>query len=75
MPTAMKTIRSLAVICPFCDEKDATVRMDLNRLGECFCSNCDTEFTVDEAIARLTKQLTEWQRVAAWIDAAPANID
>lgn len=73
MATGTKAAKGFQVSCPYCGDEDATVRMDLNRLGECSCSACDAEFSPAEAVAKLTKELAQWQKVVSWMTAAPAD--
>jgi hypothetical protein len=61
------------VLCPFCCDEEATVRIDLNDLKACVCTSCDAEFCPAEAIAKVADQLKRWEAVARWADAAGGN--
>jgi transcription elongation factor Elf1 len=69
--TATKT-RKLTVLCPFCLDTDATVKMSLGSMV-CECGGCGEEFTPAEAAARLAKMAEAWSKVAAWADAFPSE--
>jgi hypothetical protein len=69
MPT--KTTRTLSVLCPFCLNSEATVRLDLNDLAECVCSECDETFSPAAAVAKFDHLAERWRAVAAWVDTAP----
>jgi uncharacterized protein (DUF983 family) len=55
------------VRCPYCDNQDGDVIISLNDL-ECHCSNCDEEFTPEQARAKAAELLGAWERVVRWVE-------
>jgi hypothetical protein len=53
--------------CPYCDNQDVDVIISLNDL-ECHCSNCDEEFTPEQARAKAAELLGAWERVVRWVE-------
>lgn len=70
MATATRTTKGFAVTCPCCGDPEATVKIDLNDLAACECSGCGEEFSPAEAVARLSKELERWEKVARWAEMA-----
>jgi hypothetical protein len=73
MPAAMKTKRTLRVVCPFCHDPEGTVMLDLDNLNRCECSSCSEEFAPQEAYEKAAEIAMAWSRVVAWIDKAPVD--
>lgn len=68
-----KKTRTLAVICPFCNDADATLSLDMSDLDAITCSSCDETFSARQAHAKVVEALAKWARVMEWIDSAPAE--
>src|SRR5262249_48541078 len=68
MPTARTGL--LCPPCPACLSPDATVRLDLNDLQACECSDCGEALSPREAADRLADQVRRWEAVARWVEAA-----
>jgi hypothetical protein len=73
-PVPAATARSLALVCPHCLNPEGTVKLDLNDLPTCECSECSETFTPAEAAARFAELAEAWRKAAAWIDQAPAAV-
>lgn len=69
---ATKTTKSLNVVCPFCGANPASLSLDLNDLDTITCGDCET-YTVAEAVEKAREALAAWERLAAWVDAAPVQ--
>jgi|HubBroStandDraft_3_1064219.scaffolds.fasta_scaffold106299_2 hypothetical protein len=70
MATGTKTIKGFKVVCPFCGDQEATVRIDLNDLKACTCTSCDEEFSPAAALAKVTEQAKRWAAVVKWVEMA-----
>lgn len=68
-----ETTRGFAVRCPFCQDEDAELTIDLKDLSAITCQCCDETFTPAEAVAKVREQLAAWERLAAWVEMAPAK--
>ena len=68
--TATKTTKGFKVGCPYCQGEDAVISLDVNNVKELTCSGCDESFTPADAVAKLTAELTRWQAVQRWVEAA-----
>jgi uncharacterized protein (DUF983 family) len=66
MASATKATKGFAVICPFCMDEDATVTIGLSEL-ECYCGNCDEDFTPEQARDKAAKTLAVWEKVCRWV--------
>jgi hypothetical protein len=65
-----KTIKGFAVQCPYCGDREAAVKIDLNDLGACVCSSCDEEFSARDAAREAAEQLKRWEAVVRWVEMA-----
>jgi hypothetical protein len=74
MATASKTMTGFGVICPECTNPDGTVRLNLNDLSECSCSECDWEGSPAEAVEMMAERLEAWRAVVRWVELAPAAV-
>jgi transcription elongation factor Elf1 len=70
---ATRTKRSLDLVCPLCGARDESLTIELNSLGTIACGSCSEEFSVEEAIARVTAQLEAWRACGTWISLAPIS--
>jgi hypothetical protein len=57
--------------CPLCGSDSDTQTLELDNLDTFLCAGCDEDYTADD----LRQAIAAWQRVLAWIDAAPAIED
>ena len=67
VPTGTTTSKGLTLPCPCCGEEESTITLNLCDMETFTCLECNSEFTL-EYIHNL---IAKWQRVSAWIDAAP----
>lgn len=67
---ATKASKGFGVTCPFCggDGDESTVSLDLNKLEEIHCTNCDQTFSATEARDKVTVELARWERVVRFIE-------
>lgn len=70
MATASKT-QTLQVVCPRCMNGEGTIKLDLNNLNECECSECSETFTATEAAIEFAAMAERWRAVADWVASAP----
>jgi transposase-like protein len=73
--TATRTVKGFKVVCPFCGDSEATVKLDLNALQTLTCTACDEEFSAADAVARVRDQLKRWEAIARWVEMAGSAID
>jgi hypothetical protein len=69
-----KPFTGFGVVCPECSNPDGTVRMNLNDLSGCTCSECDWGGSPAEAIELIQVRLAAWQHVARWVELAPTVV-
>lgn len=69
---ATKT-KTLALVCPCCNDADSALKLNLSDLAEITCDGCSETFSAEQAVAMLTAQLEKWQSIAAWIANAPTG--
>jgi hypothetical protein len=67
---ATKTKTGFAITCPYCNEEDSTVTIQLADLTACHCSSCDEEFSPADAVRKMEAKLAEWLRVQKWVELA-----
>jgi Zn ribbon nucleic-acid-binding protein len=65
---------SFRVICPRCNDTDATVTLDLNDLGAVECSSCGETYSADEAARETAEAARTWAAVARWVELAATAI-
>jgi hypothetical protein len=72
MATATKkaTFQGFGVVCPACGDEEARISLDVNRLEELHCSNCDWEGSPQEALAMAEEKAKQWRKLVRWIEAA-----
>src|SRR5262249_26775250 len=69
MATA-RAVKGFRVLCAACFNPDDTVRLNLNDLQACECSDCGETSSPREAAARLADHIRRWEAVARWVEAA-----
>jgi hypothetical protein len=70
MANAAKTKNGFAVYCPFCQDDESIISIELNDLGICRCDSCDEVFTPLQAVAKLGEQYERWRLVVRWVESA-----
>lgn len=70
MATATSKATGFKVTCPFCNDTEAALTIDLNDPRAVSCSACDETFSPRQAAARLAEQVKRWESVARWLDQA-----
>lgn len=66
--TATRTAKGFKVLCPFCGDSEATVKMDLNDLRSCSCTSCDEEFSPMDALEKARAAMAAWERVVRFVE-------
>jgi transposase-like protein len=74
MATASKAT-GFGVRCPWCDDDDAVIAIDLNDFERCTCSSCDREFSPRNARAHTAELLARWEAVCRWVELAELAMD
>ncbi len=67
---ASETKTGFKVCCPECGQEDVAITLDLTDLASVWCSNCEAEFSPEDAVKSLQEKAAEWERVVRWIEAA-----
>lgn len=73
MVTRTKT--AFGVVCPFCNDADAVVALDVNDVRSLTCQGCNEEFSVEQAVSKAREALTRWESLARWIDMAAGVVE
>lgn len=69
-PATPSTRRGFSSLrCPLCGTADETQCLDLDDLQTLHCAGCGEDYTLDD----VRELIAAWQRLLAWIDAAPAK--
>lgn len=68
---ATRTVPTMDLRCPLCGVEGATLGLNLNSLDVIECSDCSGVFSPKQARAKVMEQLTRWDGLLAWLEAAP----
>jgi hypothetical protein len=55
------------ICCILCADAEAVISLDLDDCHTLRCGACDDTFTLED----VREHVAAWQRVIAWVDAAP----
>lgn len=69
MATATKTT-GFQVCCPYCNDEDATINVNLADVHALTCTGCDQEFSPEQARAKAAEALARWDAVCCWVEMA-----
>jgi transposase-like protein len=68
MSTAAEKLTKLTTFCPFCGSDDATIQLDLGDINSLTCSECSETFTAEDAVAKMTEGLKQWEKVVRFVE-------
>jgi uncharacterized protein (DUF983 family) len=58
------------VVCPYCGDVEAAIRLDVNNVHALTCSSCDEEFSPQQARDKAAAVLARWEAVVRWVELA-----